>query len=111
MGRFTAVVLCCIFAGAGPSFAAVESGFPYKAVVVSDQLYVRSGPGQEYYPTGRLRRGQEVEVFRHEQTGWCAIRPPKGSFAWISGRSLNLKANGLAVVVEEGAFGTRSAAR
>ena len=103
MHRFTAVAVCCFFAVAGLSFAGVEPEFPYKALVSSDQLYVRSGPGQEYYPTGRLRRGQEVEVFRHEPTGWCAIRPPEGSFTWILGRSLKLSQDGLAVVAEEGA--------
>ena len=77
MHRFIAVAGCCFFAVAGLSFAGVEPEFPYQAVVSSDQLYVRSGPGQEYYPTGRLRRGQEVEVFRHEPTGWARFARPR----------------------------------
>ena len=103
MHRFTAVAVGCFFAVAGWLFAGVEPEFPYKALVASEQLYVRSGPGQEFYPTARLRRGQEVEVFRHEPTGWCAIRPPEGSFTWLSGRCLKLSQDGLAVVTEEGA--------
>jgi hypothetical protein len=103
MHRLIAVALGWFFVVADLSLAGVEPDFPYKARVTSEQLYVRSGPGQEFYPTGRLRRGQEVEVFRHEPTGWCAIRPPEGSFTWISGRCLKPSQDGLAVVTEEGA--------
>jgi hypothetical protein len=31
-----------------------------------------------------LARGDAVEVWRHDAGGWCAIRPPEGSFSWIS---------------------------
>lgn len=79
-----------------------ETTFPYKAFVLADEVYVRSGPGQSYYPTEKLRAGQVVEVYRHDPGGWYAIRPPEGSFSWVSGRYLELKDDGLAVVTEEG---------
>jgi hypothetical protein len=55
--------------------------FPYIAYVVEPDSYVRSGPGREHYPTGQLPAGYAVEVHRHDGNGWCAIRPPDGSFS------------------------------
>ncbi len=79
-----------------------EQTFPYKAYVAVDDVYVRSGPGQNYYPTDKLKRGQEVEVYRHDPGGWCAIRPVDGSFTWVSGRYLKPTSSHLAVVTEDG---------
>ena len=76
--------------------------FPYKTSVAADDVYVRSGPGQNYYPTDKLKRGQEVEVYRHDPGGWCAIRPVDGSFTWVSGRFLKPTEDNLAVVTEDG---------
>jgi len=75
--------------------------FPYRAYITADDTYVRSGPGQSYYPTDKLKAGQEVEVYRHDPGGWYAIRPPRGSFSWISGRYLEMKDKHLAVVTDE----------
>jgi hypothetical protein len=85
-----------------PSLASGEPNFPYKAAVTGEDVDVRSGPGQTFYPTDKLRRGQQVEVYRHAPGGWCAIRPVDGSFTWVSGRYLSPTRNGLAVVTEEG---------
>jgi uncharacterized protein YraI len=60
--------------------AARAEPMPYVAYVVDDGAEVRSGPGQEYYPTTRLPQGYAVEVYRHDGDGWCAVRPPEGSF-------------------------------
>jgi hypothetical protein len=57
--------------------------FPYEAVVDSDNVLVRSGPGRRYYPTGRLAASDRVVVHRHDPGGWCMIAPPEGSFSWI----------------------------
>jgi len=61
-----------------------EASFPYDAFVVADDVYVRSGPGQNYYPVLRLKRGDRVEVYRHDPGGWYAIRPPAECFSWVS---------------------------
>lgn len=82
--------------------AAEEQVFPYKAYITSDEVYVRSGPGQSYYPTDKLKAGQVVEVYRHDPGGWYAIRPPEGSFSWISGRFLQPGVENLAVVSAQG---------
>jgi hypothetical protein len=78
-----------------------QTTFPYKAFAVTDDVYVRSGPGQNYYATDKLKRGQPVEVYRHDPGGWCAIRPVEGSFTWVSGRFLKPTKHRLAVVTEE----------
>jgi hypothetical protein len=81
--------------------ARAQQTFPYKAYVTAEDVYVRSGPGQSYYPTDRLQSGQAVEVYRHDPGGWYAIRPVEGSFSWVDGRFLELKDDGLAVVTED----------
>ena len=91
-------LLACI---ATATSAAAEQAFPYKAYVTADDVYVRSGPGDNYYPTDKLKAGTEVEVYRHDPGGWFAIRPPKGSFSWVSSRHLQLDGNNLATVTEE----------
>jgi hypothetical protein len=90
-----ALLGCCVLTA---SPAGGEQVFPYKAFITTDDVYVRSGPGQGYYPTDRLKAGQEVEVYRHDPGGWYAIRPPEGSFSWVSGRFLQPGADNLAVV-------------
>ena len=57
--------------------------------------------GKAYYPTDRLKAGTEVQVFRRERGGWCAIRPPVGSFSWVAGHALELQKDNLAKVVED----------
>lgn len=76
---------CCVFAA--PCVRGEET-FPYRAYITADDVYVRSGPGQSYYPTDKLKAGTEVEVYRHDPGGWYAIRPPKGSFSWVAARYL-----------------------
>jgi uncharacterized protein YraI len=91
-----AFLLCAVvFAGAT---AQGEQDFPYKAFVATDEVYVRSGPGQNYYPTDKLSKGQEVEVFRHDPGGWCAIKPVEGSFSWISSQYAEIKEGNLAII-------------
>jgi uncharacterized protein YgiM (DUF1202 family) len=92
-----AVVLSVLAAWA----AAAELTFPYKAVITTDNIYVRSGPGENYYPTDRLKAGQQIEVYRHDVGGWYAIRPSAGSFSWVAGRDLEVNKDNLARVVED----------
>ncbi len=70
-----------------------EPTFPYQAEVSVDEVEVRCGPGWDYYPTQRLPRGTRVEVYRHDPGGWLAIRPPEGSFSWMTARHLKLTAD------------------
>lgn len=90
---FVAVVFSLLSAGAARGL-----DFPYTAYVNSTDVYVRSGPGRDYYPTDKLQKGERVEVYRHDPGGWLAIRPPRGSFSWVSSRHLDSLDDELAVV-------------
>ncbi len=100
MRRLFLISLCCV--AWLPAAASGQRTFPYKASAVADDVYVRSGPGQNYYATDKLKRGQQVEVYRLDPGGWCAIRPIDGSFTWVSGRYLKPTRHNLAVVTEDG---------
>lgn len=84
----------------GASIRAQEVA-PYVATIAEDGAPVQSGPGRNYYVTGRLRRGAEVEVYRHDAGGWLAIRPPDGSFSLVGSRYLRRNGDGLATVLED----------
>jgi len=73
--------------------------FPYKATVCEAEAFVRSGPGRDFYPTDKLRNGDTVEVYKHTVDGWCAIRPPLGSFSYISARYVQMAQNDLGTIV------------
>jgi uncharacterized protein YgiM (DUF1202 family) len=74
---------------------------PMTVYVTEDGISVRSGPGENYYPTERLKLGQPVEVYRVDPGGWCAVRPVEGSFTWVSRRHLKPTENNLAVVTAD----------
>ncbi|MDR0328153.1 MAG: SH3 domain-containing protein [Planctomycetaceae bacterium] len=74
---------------------------PYTARITADGVAVRSGPGIEFYPVLQLQTGDEVEVY-HEQDGWCAIRPPIGSFSWVSASYVAIGSDNLGTVLADG---------
>ena len=74
---------------------------PYIAVITTDGAVVRSGPGIEFYPTLHLRAGDQVEVF-YEQGEWRAIRPPIGSFSWVSARFVDFGSSSIGTVLADG---------
>jgi len=57
--------------------------FPYMAEITGDNVYVRSGPGTNFYDCGKLNKGDKVKVIG-KQFSWARIVPPPGSFSWIS---------------------------
>ncbi len=75
----TAALICACSAS-----VQAENAFPYTAYVTANDVYVRSGPGDNYYTTDKLSRETAVEVYRHDPGGWYAIRPPEGSFSWVA---------------------------
>jgi len=80
------------------SFLAAE---PYTAVITADGTAVRSGPGIEFYPTLQLRTGDKVEIY-YEQGEWCAIRPPIGSFSWVSAKFVDFGTGNIGIVLADG---------
>jgi hypothetical protein len=98
MMRLFFAVFLLVFAAA--ELTASEQ-YPYFASVAVMELPVRSGPGPEYYPTSQLRLGDKVEVY-YETEDWCAVRPPIGSFSWISAQYVQLGTNHIGNVIAEG---------
>ncbi len=56
---------------------------PYIAEINADDVYIRSGPGTNYYFCGKLNTGDRVRVVG-TKFSWSQIVPPEGSFSWIS---------------------------
>ena len=70
--------------------AAGLPAFPYTAEITGDNVYVRSGPGTNYYVCGQLNRGERVKVVSWFKNVWSRIVPPTGSFSWISRQYVTL---------------------
>ena len=71
---------------ATPTIGADEAGtpsFPYMAEITGDNVYVRSGPGTNFYYCGKLNKGDKVKVIG-KQFSWARVVPPASSFSWIS---------------------------
>lgn len=86
--------------------AASAEPFPYMAYVNTSDVYIRSGPGEKYYPVAKVDRGAQIEVYRHDPGGWYAIRPPDESFSWVSAEFIELREGNIGMV-----SGDRVAAR
>ncbi|MEK6247145.1 MAG: hypothetical protein N2C12_03140 [Planctomycetales bacterium] len=74
---------------------------PYQAYVQSDQVYLHSGPGKNHYATSKLKRGQAVEVYRHEPGDWVAVRPTQSSFSWIAARHVKQQDGDIGEVIHD----------
>jgi SH3-like domain-containing protein len=70
--------------------AAADQSFPYKVAVKARDVTVWSGPGSQFYATGQITAGDEIEVYQRKGGGWLAIRPPEGSFSWIEANKLRM---------------------
>ena len=66
----------------GPNQVDITS-FPYIAEITGDNVYIRSGPGTNFYEWAKLNKGNKVKVIG-KQFSWSRIVPPAGSFSWIS---------------------------
>ncbi len=56
---------------------------PFMAEITSDDVYVRSGPGTNYYYCSKLKKTDKVKVVG-SKFSWWQIVPPAGSYSWIS---------------------------
>lgn len=57
----------------------------FSVKVTEENAPLYSSPGEENaYVTGYLKSGDLLEVFLRTSDGWCAVRPPEGSFSWIN---------------------------
>jgi hypothetical protein len=69
-----------------------NSKYQIDGVVNVDSVYVRSGPGEAYYPTQELTRNTPVTVvgIRYD---WLKILPPEGSFSYVAPRFVDRVGN------------------
>lgn len=63
--------------------AAIETGGSFVADVVGNDVYLRSGPGTNFYHCGKLYKGDRVQVVASQQ-GWSSVVPPPGCFSWVA---------------------------
>jgi uncharacterized protein YgiM (DUF1202 family) len=64
--------------------------FPYVAEIISDDVYIRSGPGTDYYPCGKLGKNNRVKVIAQKYDLWSHIIPPAGCYSWISSQYVSV---------------------
>lgn len=83
--------------------ACADTPFPYVAYVAAADARVMSGPGEKHYPVQSLPTGYAVEVYRHDDGGWCAVRPPDGSFSLVDSSELRLVEPGVGEVLRSDA--------
>jgi hypothetical protein len=89
-----AILACVVLSAARVS----AEQFPYTAYINAHDVYIRSGPGENYYPVAKLDRDQQVEVYRHDPGGWYAIRPPVECFSWVSAEFVEPRQGNIGVV-------------
>jgi hypothetical protein len=75
--------------------------YPYTGTITAGNVTVHSGPGAGFYPTSQLQAGDKVEIF-YEKGDWCAIRPPIGSFSWVSAKYVDLGSGNIGTVLAGG---------
>ncbi|MBN1766826.1 MAG: SH3 domain-containing protein [Sedimentisphaerales bacterium] len=64
-----------------------EAAFqPYIGTITGDDVNIRSGPAEIYYPVGKLQKGQKVVVYgeRQGKANWAKIAPTAECFSYIS---------------------------
>lgn len=77
--------------------------FPFPVYAAESGVVVRGGPGEAYYSTQELKRGDELVVYRIDDKDWFAVRPPQGSFSLVSANAVADQGNGKGEIVRHGA--------
>jgi uncharacterized protein YgiM (DUF1202 family) len=72
-------------------------------IITQDEVEVRSGPSMNFYVTGKLHKGDKVEIVTNadkNNSGWLAIKPPSGSQSLIEARFITKQPNSATGVVK-----------
>lgn len=67
--------------------------------IAVDAAVVRSAPSDSAYSTGSVARDRYVEAYFRDANGWCAIRPPQGSFSWINAKFVRRESDSVGRIV------------
>jgi SH3-like domain-containing protein len=60
-----------------------NSKFQFQGVINANAVYIRSGPGEGYYPTDKIDKDTPVTVVGIK-FDWLKIEPPAGSFCYVA---------------------------
>ncbi|MEZ0268506.1 MAG: SH3 domain-containing protein, partial [Phycisphaerae bacterium] len=60
-----------------------NSKFTTTGIIQSNAVFVRCGPGDNYYPTMKLDKGVKVKVVG-ARFDWLKVVPPEGSFCYVA---------------------------
>ncbi len=60
-----------------------NSKLAFSGVINSGNVYVRSGPSENYYPTQKLDKGEKITVVGIKFE-WLKVVPPEGSFCYVA---------------------------
>jgi hypothetical protein len=60
-----------------------NSKFNFSGTINANSVYVRSGPGDNYYPTSKIDAGATVTVVGIK-FDWLKIVPPEGSYSYVA---------------------------
>lgn len=69
-------------AAAEPAPDVPNAPFHFVGEITANNVYVRSGPSDSYYPTTKLSKGTRVTV-RGTKFQYVKIEPPAGSFSYV----------------------------
>ncbi|HEX8525008.1 MAG TPA: SH3 domain-containing protein [Tepidisphaeraceae bacterium] len=99
LATFAAVVAPMNIARAEDATAVPEVANGKRPLVgkITATVYVRSGPGDSYYPTTKLEPGAEVTVVG-EKFDWLKITPPAGSYSYVAKAYIDKNADGTGTV-------------
>lgn len=74
--------------------------YPWEGEVAGANVYVRSGAGNNWYPTTKLSAGDRVLVLG-ERFGWYQIAPPTGSLSYIDMSTVDRRAGAKSGTVKQ----------
>jgi uncharacterized protein YgiM (DUF1202 family) len=90
----TIIPAASVFAqDAVPQPDVANSRFQIQGTINAETVYVRSGPGEGYYPTEQLQKGQTVTVVGIK-FDWLKIIPPEGSYSYVGAVFVDRNADG-----------------
>jgi uncharacterized protein YgiM (DUF1202 family) len=91
-----------------PALKEVEnSKFSTAGIITSNAVYVRCGPGDNYYPTMKLDKGAKVTVVG-AKFDWLKVVPPDGSFCYVARLYIDRHGDGSVGRVNKDAINVRA---
>jgi uncharacterized protein YgiM (DUF1202 family) len=76
-----------------PTPDVANSKYQIDGVINVPSVYLRSGPGEGYYPTGELAKGTSITVVGIK-FDWLKIVPPEGSYSYVGSVFVDKSADG-----------------